>query len=254
MGEQKKSFIVVKVCYSLIQISLGIFFIAVFAEHGSDECEHPIATYLLVTGIANIVLTLFLNILPFTLKRFTEQALQAEVKEEDKMKGLGASCWIVCIFCLLFAFLTSWFIIGNVWVFSTNPDNCNDFVYKVGFWYLIATYIMAGVAMCLSCCVSICTCICAGTMIASNVKSDPESGDKKPSAEDKIAEDKKPSAEDKTAEDSRSSEDEKPKKDKPAGKKKPSDDETPSKDKPSDDEKPSKDKPSDDENSSEEKS
>ena len=42
----------------------------------------------------------------------------------------------------LFLFAFAWFIVGNVWVFKTKKQDCDELVWMTGFWYLIALYIL----------------------------------------------------------------------------------------------------------------
>jgi len=118
-------------------------FITWAGAHYKDTSEYPcnkdIALWLLVWGAVSLAL----------------------VSQELLMRCAAAKQWAACLMCivcfilLIGLFQFCWFIVGSVWVFSTNETDCpadDGKLFKIGFWYLIALYIAFGLQCIYKCC------------------------------------------------------------------------------------------------------
>jgi len=132
-------------------IQLAIFLgAAVFAlwaglHYEGVSCDKPIDTWLFVTGITALSLmgAVFLVILLLACGTATENGC-----------AVGMALCFTCLICLGAVFQFAWFIVGNVWVFSTNVTECpggSDELYLIGYWFIIGQYIAMGVSLVFSC-------------------------------------------------------------------------------------------------------
>ncbi|XP_060922657.1 transmembrane protein 272-like [Limanda limanda] len=135
----------------VVQIAIGSVYL--------DDCpvQHYIPIYLIVSGVFGLMLALF-TCIPFPK--------EPEDNDTDVID-------VVCITwnSLLAFFLFSWFIVGNVWIYSiyqpeytknsTNVDvYCDKTLYLFSFWITTLFYIIFGFVLVAGCCRLVCAYLC----------------------------------------------------------------------------------------------
>eukprot|EP01120_Amphizonella_sp_Union-15-10_P006061 TRINITY_DN1883_c0_g1_i2.p1 TRINITY_DN1883_c0_g1~~TRINITY_DN1883_c0_g1_i2.p1 ORF type:complete len:164 (-),score=6.72 TRINITY_DN1883_c0_g1_i2:55-546(-) len=140
--QTKKNIYCLNICTSLIMLGVAIYFIILYAQNKHSYCTKPIGTFLLVSGITSLF-AFFFGIL--------------SIPSADERSNKTSTCQKLfsCFSSLIGLFSFIWFIIGSVWTFSIEKDDCPVF-YPVSFWYLIITFILLGVSCCLICCCAFC--------------------------------------------------------------------------------------------------
>lgn len=122
---------VIKCIIAGLLIAAGIHY-----RHAS--CNHPLALWLLVMGAAwlGFLVLAFLSVVAS--------------KGNEGVAVTLAVCFpcIMCGLCLAVPFLVIWFILGNVWTFTSDRDRCDNTLYDISFWYLIFLYVWAVVSCC----------------------------------------------------------------------------------------------------------
>lgn len=123
----------------LVKMGIAGFLIWAGYHYSHSECGHPLALFLWVNGIAwmSFLLIFLLSIL-------------ASSGQSDGAAFTLAACFpcLLCGLCVGGPFLMAWFILGNVWVFQESEDTCNNTLYRIAFWYLIAMYVWSVVSCC----------------------------------------------------------------------------------------------------------
>jgi len=117
----------------------------------AGPCDKPLATFILVLGIVGLA--------TFVVRLF---AIALLIFAGDCGKVVGAALAMLVACASLFAFI--WFIIGNVWTFSTSAQHCpahDGQLFNLSFWYIIVTYIIAGSAIFIALCVLCIACLCS---------------------------------------------------------------------------------------------
>ncbi|KAK3100334.1 hypothetical protein FSP39_018298, partial [Pinctada imbricata] len=129
-----------------------------------DDCpaERKIPIYLIVAGVFSFV-SLIISMANNCSKKKKKDDEQEDEKTSKKPSVLTS------IDSLINLFLTIWFILGNVWVYSTYDDfvrepttsqnYCDPTLYYFAFWIITLTYILIGVAI-IFCCTFFCVTIC----------------------------------------------------------------------------------------------
>ena len=98
-------------------------------------CDQALAAWALANGIA-------LFFLPLAMVFCFAILLQIVPKNSTVVVvGLGLPAM-----CLLL-FLLVWFVVGNVWVFSTNVDNCDEFLWQSCVAWLIVSYVIIALGL-----------------------------------------------------------------------------------------------------------
>uniref|UniRef100_A0A3B5AGN4 Si:dkey-19b23.12 n=1 Tax=Stegastes partitus TaxID=144197 RepID=A0A3B5AGN4_9TELE len=141
------------VCTKSLFIILPVVQIAVGAIYLHDcPRKQNIPIYLIVVGVFGLVLAV-LSCLPW-----------AQDSNDGTSSPLNQLCktWNSLVSCFLF----SWFIAGNVWIYSIYQPNynktitsvpyCDKTLYLFAFWSTTVTYILLAVALLVSCLYVLC--------------------------------------------------------------------------------------------------
>ena len=129
-----------------------------------DDCpiEPFIPIYLIVGGSFGIIKTIviiFQRIL-YGQDSFSKDAAAVELPEETPI------AWML-IDSVLNLFLFTWFVAGNIWVYSKfkppfappphEPMNyCNKTLYMFSFWIITLSYMIMGLICLCTCCLGLC--------------------------------------------------------------------------------------------------
>ncbi|XP_055012617.1 transmembrane protein 272-like [Boleophthalmus pectinirostris] len=148
----------IMLCSKVVVCILPVAQIAIGAAY-LDECpkEHYIPIYLVVIGVCGLILAI-LACLPCA---------------QDSPDGTTSPLHRLCTAwnSLLSAFVSCWFIAGNVWIYRIYEPNyvknatiidtyCNKTLYLFAFWTTTLAYILLGAILVGGCCVLCCFCLC----------------------------------------------------------------------------------------------
>jgi len=129
-----------------------------YKDTDTYPCNKPIAMWLFATGVTGLAVVGLMLIQVMCFLTGTEA-------------GAFFGLCIAIIQGLSGLWSLVWFILGNVWVFGTNATDCpadDGTLFKIGFWYLIAVYILMGLGCVLACLIA---CCCASKMASSGFAS-----------------------------------------------------------------------------------
>jgi len=136
-----------------------------------DDCpvEPFIPIYLIIGGAIGILKTII-----EIIRRVTQNGdiFSSEEKEETTSAGVPQQTddrSIAWVFFdgIISLFLFSWFIAGNIWVYSKYKPNfvaptheplnyCNKTLYMFAFWVITASYLILGMICFCTCCLGLC--------------------------------------------------------------------------------------------------
>jgi hypothetical protein len=122
----------------IIKCAIAAFLIWAGVHYRHASCNHPLALWLLVMGAA------WLGFLMLALLSVVAS------NGSDGATVTLAVCFpcILCGLCLAGPFLVVWFILGNVWTYTSSRDRCDRTLYDITFWYLIFLYAWALISCC----------------------------------------------------------------------------------------------------------
>jgi len=124
----------------------GVVFLILWKIHGSEPCDKPIPMYIIVCSGKQFALAVL-----SVSSTFSKLAIFDRHRETQLCGAYSYG------FFKIFAFLVSmfsfcWFITGNVWVFSTNRNDCPTMLYTTAFIYIITLYSLFAFGCCCTCC------------------------------------------------------------------------------------------------------
>ncbi|XP_065668502.1 transmembrane protein 272 isoform X2 [Hydra vulgaris] len=141
-----------------------------------DDCpiEPFIPIYLIVGGSFGIIKTIVIIIqrILYGEDSFSKDAVSDELPEKTPI------AWML-IDSVLNLFLFTWFVAGNIWVYSKykpyfvppphEPMNyCNKNLYMFSFWIITFSYIIMGLICVCTCCLGLCASCTAYFVTSSN--------------------------------------------------------------------------------------
>ena len=161
-----------RIVNSYILCSVSLFF--VLGVKYKDDCplEPFIPIYLIVGGSFGVIKTIIV-IMQGIL--YTGDVFQG--RNSEKPVDERPSAWIF-IDGFLNLFLFTWFIAGNIWVYSNykphftpplhQPLNyCNKTLYLFSFWVITVSYIIVCILCLCTCCLGLCA-SCTAYFVAAN--------------------------------------------------------------------------------------
>jgi len=140
MYENEPVRIAVSTQYLLKMALAGFLIWAGWHFHGSSHpCSHDLATWLWVNGVGWLTFLIIFALVVLSSSGASQAATFTI-----------AACFpcFLCALCVCGPFLFIWFVLGNIWVFTTSTDTCDSTLYRIAFWYLIGLYIWAVLSCC----------------------------------------------------------------------------------------------------------
>ena len=144
LAKRKKRLMAVLAVGRCIQIVLtalvAVVFIVQYAYAHDEPCARPLPEWLLVWGVSMLLL----------------MPLGWVVRADTAQNRRPGMAFLSLVSCLGGVFLFAWFIVGNVWVFSTHPDPaqpmyCNRMVWLWSLYWVVFCYIIIVVPCCCMC-------------------------------------------------------------------------------------------------------
>ena len=116
-----------------LTVLVAVLFIVRYAYTHDVECARPLPEWLLVWGVAMLLL------IPLGW------VVEAD-RQQTRPPGMGMAV-LSCVSYWGWALLFVWFIVGNVWVFSTHPNParpgyCNRLVWMWCLYWLMICYLI----------------------------------------------------------------------------------------------------------------
>jgi len=164
--EAKKADVAFYVVQMLACIAAGGF--AAYSGHMASEssCSHPVAMWLLITGVTIFSIGLLWWLALLTIKCGKHRAW-------IKVLANKIATGFLLVATLFFLI---WWIMGHIWIFQSSRNDCDEALYLTGLWFIIGSYIYLVFTICMQCWVAMCL-VCCAVFRPINNKEEPASSD-----------------------------------------------------------------------------